>query len=58
MSEDSFPEVFKVEEVATLIEVTHYSAFEEKLGKPLKVVPLMSSNMRRLKTNVCYSKCY
>jgi ferredoxin len=58
MSEDSCPEVFKVKEVATAIEGWIIQLLKKKLGKPLKVVPLMSSNMRRLKTYVCYSKCY
>ena len=31
MSEDSSPEVFKVKEVATVIEGVDYSAFEEKI---------------------------
>jgi ferredoxin len=36
MSEDSCPEVFKVKEVATVIEGVDYSAFEEKIREAAK----------------------
>jgi hypothetical protein len=41
MSEDSSPEVFKVKEVATVIEEVDYLAFEEKIREAAKGVPLM-----------------
>ena len=38
MSEDSCPEVFKVKEVATVIEGVDYSAFEEKILSPETII--------------------
>jgi len=40
MSEDSCPEVFKVKEVATVIEGVDYSAFEEKIREAAKGCPV------------------
>jgi len=40
MSEDSCPEVFKVKEVATVIEGVDYSAFEEKIKEAAKGCPV------------------
>lgn len=40
MSEDSSPEVFKVKEVATVIEGVDYSAFEEKIREAAKGCPV------------------
>ena len=39
-SEDSCPEVFKVGEVATVIEGVDYSEFEEKIKKAAKCCPV------------------
>ena len=40
MSEDSCPEVFKVKEVAAVIEGVDYSAFEEKIREAAKGCPV------------------
>ena len=40
MSEDSCPEVFKVKEVATVIEGVDYSPFEEKIREAAKGCPV------------------
>ena len=40
MSEDSYPEIFKVKEVATVIEGVDYSAFEEKIREAAKGCPV------------------
>ena len=40
MSEDSSPEVFKVKEVATVIEGVDYLAFEEKIREAAKGCPV------------------
>ena len=40
MSEDSCPEVFKVTEVATVIEGVDYLAFEEKIREAAKGCPV------------------
>ena len=40
MSEDSCPEVFKVKEVATVIEGVDYLAFEEKIREAAKGCPV------------------
>ena len=40
MSEDSSPEVFKVKEVATVIEGVDYSAFEERIREAAKGCPV------------------
>jgi len=39
-SEDNCPEVFKVKEVATVIEGVNYSEFEEKIKKAAKGCPV------------------
>ena len=40
ISEDSSPEVFKVKEVATVIEGVDYLAFEEKIREAAKGCPV------------------